>query len=215
VFTSDAGTVFGPVPRILWDKLVAEEVNPDWTLTQALNCLLIETSAGRALVETGVGDRMDERRRAARGVRGPWIVPALEDAGFGADTVDVVAVSHLHFDHAGGLMTADGSRAFPRARIVAQATNGNSLSGTNPRMQASYEQEDLRLAEPWASVGSPDGDERGAARRVGAPDRRTFRAATRRSSFAARTTPSASLATCACVRGARIRGGSRRSTISR
>ena len=70
VFTSDAGTVFGPVPRILWDKLVAEEVNPDWTLTQALNCLLVETPAGRVLVETGVGDRMDERRKSARGVRG-------------------------------------------------------------------------------------------------------------------------------------------------
>jgi glyoxylase-like metal-dependent hydrolase (beta-lactamase superfamily II) len=159
VFTSDAGTVFGPVPRILWDRLVAEEINPDWTLTQALNCLLIETPAGRALVETGVGDRMDDRRRAARGVRGPWIVPALEQAGFGADTVDVVAVSHLHFDHAGGLMAADGSRAFPRARIVAQADEWKFALGTNPRLQASYEQEDLQLAEPWANVGSPDGDE--------------------------------------------------------
>jgi len=159
VFTSDAGTVFGPVPRILWDRLVAEEVNPDWTLTQALNCLLVETPSGRALVETGVGDRMDERRKAARGVRGPWIVPALEEAGFGADTVDVVAVSHLHFDHAGGLMTADGSRAFARARIVAQADEWKFALGTNPRLQASYEQEDLQLAEPWANVGSPDGDE--------------------------------------------------------
>jgi glyoxylase-like metal-dependent hydrolase (beta-lactamase superfamily II) len=159
VFTSDAGTIFGPVPRILWDKLVAEEVNPDWTLTQALNCLLVETPAGRALVETGVGDRMDDRRKAARGVRGPWIVPALEEAGFGADTVDVVAVSHLHFDHAGGLMAADGSRAFPRARIVAQADEWKFALGTNPRLQASYEQEDLLLAEPWANVRSPDGDE--------------------------------------------------------
>ena len=159
VFTSDAGTIFGPVPRILWDNLVAAEVNPDWTLTQALNCLLIETPAGRVLVETGVGDRMDDRRKAARGVRGPWIVPALEQAGFGAETVDVVAVSHLHFDHAGGLITADGARAFPRARIVAQADEWKFALGTNPRLRASYEQEDLQLAEPWANVGSPNGDE--------------------------------------------------------
>jgi glyoxylase-like metal-dependent hydrolase (beta-lactamase superfamily II) len=159
VFTSDAGTVFGPVPRILWDRLVADEINADHTLTQALNCLLIETPAGRVLVETGVGDRMDERRRAARGVRGPWIVPALREAGFEPETVDVVAVSHLHFDHAGGLMTADGDRAFPRARIVAQADEWKFALGTNPRLQASYEQDDLRLAEPWARTGSADGDE--------------------------------------------------------
>ena len=149
-FTSDAGTVFWPVPRILWDRLVADEINPDHTLTQALNCLL---------VETGVGERMDERRRTARGVRGLAILPALRTAGFDPDTVDVVAVSHLHFDHAGGLLTADGSRAFRRARVVAQADEWNFALGTNPRLQASYEQDDLRLAEPWARGGSADGDE--------------------------------------------------------
>jgi glyoxylase-like metal-dependent hydrolase (beta-lactamase superfamily II) len=159
VFTSDAGTVFGPVPRILWDRLVAAEINPDHTLTQALNCLLIETPAGRVLIETGVGNRMDDRRRAARGVRGPWIVPALREAGFDPDSVDVVAVSHLHFDHAGGLMTADGDRAFPRARIVAQADEWKFALGTNPRLQASYEQEDLRLVEPWGREGAAQGDE--------------------------------------------------------
>jgi glyoxylase-like metal-dependent hydrolase (beta-lactamase superfamily II) len=159
VFTSDAGTIFGPVPRILWDRLVATENNPDHTLTQALNCLLVETPAGRVLVETGVGERMDERRATARGVRGPWIVPALRQAGFQPETVDVVAVSHLHFDHAGGLITANGDRAFPRARVVAQAEEWKFALGTNPRLQASYEQDDLRLVEPWGRAGSADGDE--------------------------------------------------------
>ena len=60
-FTSDAGTLLGPVPRSLWERLVADELHPDSTLTQALNCLLVETPAGRVLVETGVGDRLDER----------------------------------------------------------------------------------------------------------------------------------------------------------
>jgi glyoxylase-like metal-dependent hydrolase (beta-lactamase superfamily II) len=158
-FTSDAGTVFGPVPRILWDRLVAAEINPDWTLTQALNCLLIETPAGRVLVETGVGERMDDRHRTARGVRGLAILPALRTAGFEPETVDIVAVSHLHFDHAGGLLTAGGERAFPRARLVAQADEWGFALGTNPRLQASYEQEDLRLVEPWGRDGAAAGDE--------------------------------------------------------
>lgn len=157
-FTSDAGTVFGPVPRMIWDRLVADEINPDATLTQALNCLLVETPSGRALVETGIGTRMDERRAAQRGVRGPWVVPALAEAGFAADSVDVVAVSHLHFDHAGGLLAADGSRAFPRARIVAQQVEWDFALGTNPRLQASYEQAELRLAEEWGRAEAADGD---------------------------------------------------------
>ncbi len=71
----------------------------------------------------------------------------------------MVALSHLHFDHAGGLLTADGGRAFARARIVAQADEWEFALGTNPRLQASYEQADLRLVEPWGRAGSATGDE--------------------------------------------------------
>ena len=158
-FTSDAGTVFGPVPRVMWQRLVEAEINPDNTLNQALNCLLVQTPAGRVLVETGVGERMDEHHRAQRGVTGMPILPALRDAGFDPDSVDVVAVSHLHFDHAGGLLTTDGERAFPRARVVAQVDEWEHALGSNPRLQASYEQADLRLVEPWGRGDAALGDE--------------------------------------------------------
>lgn len=157
-FTSDAGTVFGPVPRTMWQRLVEAELNPDNTLNQALNCLLVDTPSGRVLVETGIGERMDERHRTQRGLTGEPILPSLRAAGFDPGTVDVVAVSHLHFDHAGGLLTADGGRAFPRARVVAQAEEWKFALGSNPRLQASYEQDDLRLVEPWGRPASADGD---------------------------------------------------------
>jgi glyoxylase-like metal-dependent hydrolase (beta-lactamase superfamily II) len=137
---------------------VADEINPDNTLTQALNCLLVETPAGRVLVETGIGERMDERHRAHRGVRGKPILPSLREAGVDPGSIDVVALSHLHFDHAGGLLTADGGRAFPRARIAAQALEWEFALGSNSRLMASYEQDELRLAESWARPASPDGD---------------------------------------------------------
>jgi glyoxylase-like metal-dependent hydrolase (beta-lactamase superfamily II) len=160
VFTSDVGTLFGPVPRILWDRLVTDaDINPDFTLNQALNCLLIQTPAGRVLVETGVGERMDDRKRTNRGVAGNAIVPALQDAGFDPQSIDVVAVSHLHFDHAGGLVRADGSQAFPNARLVAQKREWEFALGTNPRLQASYDQDELRLWEPQGRAGYADGDE--------------------------------------------------------
>jgi glyoxylase-like metal-dependent hydrolase (beta-lactamase superfamily II) len=157
-FRSDAGALFGPVPRLLWDRLVTTEIDGDNRLLQALNCLLIETPAGRVLVETGIGDRLDDKTRSMRGYEGPWIVPALHNAGFDPESVDVVAMSHLHFDHAGGLLAADGSRAFPRASIVAQRAEWEIALGDNPRLVASYVQPELRLVSDWGAEGWADGE---------------------------------------------------------
>ena len=157
-FRTDAGAIFGPVPRLLWDKLVTDELDHDHRLLQALNCLLIETPSGRVLVETGIGDRLDDKARTMRGYDGPWIVPALEQAGFLPESVNVVAMSHLHFDHAGGLLRADGERAFPHARIVAQKAEWEVALGDNPRLVASYVQPELELVRDWGADGWADGE---------------------------------------------------------
>jgi len=157
-FRSDAGTLFGPVPRILWGRLVAEELDHEHRLLQALNCLLIETPAGRVLVETGIGERVDDKTRAMRVYEGPAILPALEAAGFDPATIDLVAMSHLHFDHAGGLLRADGARAFPRASIVAQRAEWEVALGDNPRLVASYVQPELTLVRDWGAQGWVDGE---------------------------------------------------------
>jgi glyoxylase-like metal-dependent hydrolase (beta-lactamase superfamily II) len=157
-FRSDAGTLFGPVPWILWGGLVEDEIDDKRRLLQALNCLLIETPSGRVLVETGIGVRLDDKTRATRGYEGPWIVPALETAGFAPESVNVVAMSHLHFDHAGGLLRADGERAFPHATIVAQQAEWEVALSDNPRLVASYVQPELTLVENWGIQGWVDGE---------------------------------------------------------
>ncbi len=157
-FRSDAGTLFGPVPWVLWGGLVTEEVDDKRRLLQALNCLLIETGSGRVLVETGIGERVDDKTRAMRAYEGPWIATALDSAGFMPETVNVVAMSHLHFDHAGGLLRADGSRTFPYAKIVAQKSEWEVALGDNPRLVASYVQPELRLVETWGKQGWADGE---------------------------------------------------------
>jgi glyoxylase-like metal-dependent hydrolase (beta-lactamase superfamily II) len=157
-FRSDAGTLFGPVPFVLWGRLVEDEIDDSRRLLQALNCLLIETPSGRVLVETGIGERVDDKTRAMRVYEGPWIAAALETAGFLPETVNVVAMSHLHFDHAGGLLRADGSKAFPHATIVAQRAEWEIALGDNPRLVASYVQPELRLVESWGKQGWADGE---------------------------------------------------------
>ncbi len=157
-FRSDAGALFGPVPWSLWGGLVGDEVDEHRRLLQALNCLLIETPAGRVLVETGIGERVDEKTRAMRVYEGPAIVPALSAAGFEPETVDIVAMSHLHFDHAGGLLRADGKRAFPRASIIAQRAEWEVALGDNPRLVASYVQPELALVRDWGAEGWVEGE---------------------------------------------------------
>lgn len=157
-FRTDAGAIFGPAPWVLWNRLVADEIDENHRLLQALNCLLVETPAGRVLVETGIGERLDERGRAWRGYGGEPIVPTLEQAGFDPASVDIVAMSHLHYDHAGGLLRADGSRAFPRARIVAQRAEWEIALSDNPRIVASYDQPELRLVRAWGEEGAADGE---------------------------------------------------------
>ena len=157
-FRTDAGAIFGPVPRLLWNGLVTDELDHDHRLLQALNCLLIETPSGRVLVETGIGDRLDDKTRTMRGYDGPWIVPALEAAGFLPESINVVAMSHLHFDHAGGLLRSDGERAFPHATIVAQKAEWEVALGDNPRLVASYVQPELELVRDWGADGWADGE---------------------------------------------------------
>ncbi len=157
-FRSDAGNLFGPVPYILWRDWAGDEPDDDRRLHQALNCLLIETPAGRVLVETGIGERVSDKVREMRRYQGNAVVPALVNAGFDPTTVDIVALSHLHFDHAGGLLLADGSRAFPRASIVAQRAEWQIALGDNPRLVASYDQPELELVSDWGAEGSIDGE---------------------------------------------------------
>jgi glyoxylase-like metal-dependent hydrolase (beta-lactamase superfamily II) len=157
-FRTDAGAILGPVPWILWRNLAEGELDANRRLLQALNCLLVETPAGRVLIETGIGERLDEKNTAMRDYQGTPIAPALGAAGFDPGSVDVVAMSHLHFDHAGGLLLADGSRAFPRARIVAQRQEWEIALGTNSRLVASYDQPELRLVADWGAEGWAEGD---------------------------------------------------------
>jgi len=157
-FLTDAGVLLGPVPKILWAHLVADEIRDDNRVVQALNCLVVETPAGRVLVETGIGDRVTDKLRVARGYEGPWIGAELERVGIEPESIDRVALSHLHYDHAGGLLRADGSRLFPRATIVAQRAEWEVALSDNMRIAASYDQPELELVRDWGAEGWVDGE---------------------------------------------------------
>src|SRR4029078_2843153 len=99
-----------------------------------------------------------DKVREMRGYEGRPIVTAMEAGGFEPASIDLVVMSHLHFDHAGGLLLASGEKAFPRARIVAQRAEWEIALDDNSRIVASYDQPEIRLARAWGEEGWVDGE---------------------------------------------------------
>ncbi len=142
-FRTDAGALFGPVPRILWEPLVRDELDARDRVWVAANCLLVETGGKRVLVESGLGE-LDEATRTRVGFEGPSVEGALAELGLGPGDIDLVVLSHLHADHAGGIADREGRRRFSEADVVVQAAELDIALRRNARLAAAYDQPRLR-----------------------------------------------------------------------
>jgi glyoxylase-like metal-dependent hydrolase (beta-lactamase superfamily II) len=141
----DGGAMFGVVPKPLWERRIpADERN---RIPLSLRCLLIEHDEGPVLVDTGIGNKEDERFRDIYGVEnvgrhGPTqLEDALHALGYSPADVRMVINTHLHFDHAGGNTVVEGGEvrlAFPNATYVVQQGELEFASRPNERTAASY-----------------------------------------------------------------------------
>ena len=86
----------------------------------AVRPVLVESPHGSVLYDTGFGDADVQRRQKFR-LREPWpLEEQLQELGL-EDAPDIVVLSHLHFDHAGGALRGEGDTEqlrFPSARHV-------------------------------------------------------------------------------------------------
>lgn len=119
----DGGAMFGNAPRALWSGWCPPDSQGRVEL--ACRCFLVEDGARRILLETGVGAFFPPELKARYGVveDSHVLLESLSARGLSAQDIDVVVLSHLHFDHAGGLLraSAPGSEpalAFPRAAVL-------------------------------------------------------------------------------------------------
>jgi glyoxylase-like metal-dependent hydrolase (beta-lactamase superfamily II) len=140
----DGGAMFGNVPRAMWSQWIAPD--GENRIDLACRALLVDELDGKtALFETGIGAFFEPKLRERYGVVEPQhvLLDSLGSAGFGHEDIDVVVLSHLHFDHAGGLLAAwqEGKTAellFPNARFVVGRKCWERALHPHPRDRASF-----------------------------------------------------------------------------
>lgn len=173
-FKLDGGSMFGLVPRVVWSKTVPTD--DKGRIQVQHNCLLLEpvgtplsgqpAAPRRALIETGSGDKLDPKSREIFDLEDRSILDALAEAECPPEDIELVTVSHLHFDHAGGLTrlprpgetpdwTGPGSsgvhgvkRSFPKATIHVQRREWEDALANRSVMTRTYFRDHL---EPVAA----------------------------------------------------------------
>jgi glyoxylase-like metal-dependent hydrolase (beta-lactamase superfamily II) len=155
-FRPDAGGFFGVVPRPLWSRLV--ETDERGRLICRLNLLLIDAGGKRILVETGTGTRMTDKDRDIKGIEGGDPTVALRTVGIDPESIDFVVLSHLHYDHAGGMVNAAGAPNFPRARYVVQRNEVEAAHGDELRLAGVMEVAQLDLVRAAGQLAEVQGE---------------------------------------------------------
>ncbi len=149
----DGGAMFGNAPRAMWAKwLPPDEHN---RIPLACRALLASPLNGKVvLFETGIGAFFEPKMRERFGVveENHVLLESLARAGFSHEDVDVVVLSHLHFDHAGGLLApwregAAPQLLFPNATFVVGAEHWERAKQPHSRDRASFIPELAALLE--------------------------------------------------------------------
>lgn len=141
-FRLDGGAMFGVVPRVLWANVCPPDEHN--RITMNMNCMFIDTGSERVLIETGIGEKWNQKQSAMYGIsrERPFAESLRKIAGVEPDDITIVVNTHLHFDHAGGNTNLNASGeavpAFPNARYFVSRAELEHAELPSERDRASY-----------------------------------------------------------------------------
>ncbi len=144
-FKLDGGAMFGVVPKSIWQKTNTPDENN--MCTWAMRCLLIEDGDQLILIDNGIGNKQSEKFFSYYYLHGDAALDtSLKKAGFGADDITDMFLTHLHFDHCGGGVKKDDDNLqmmFKNARYWSNEDHWQWATQPNPREKASFLKENL------------------------------------------------------------------------
>lgn len=144
-FKLDGGAMFGVVPKTIWNKTNPADENN--LCTWAMRCLLVEDANRLILIDTGIGNKQDERFFSYYYLHGnATLDSSLANLGFNRDDITDVFLTHLHFDHVGGAVLRNGDSltpAFKNATYWSNAQHWDWAVNPNEREKASFLKENI------------------------------------------------------------------------
>ena len=159
-FLLDGGSMFGQVPKSMWEL----NIKPDRKnrIRLGLNCLLVRTPNATILVDTGTGSKRLDKMRDVYGLNGNKLLRELKKLGLTPRDIDVVVLTHLHFDHGGGCTKRDRSGnvlpTFPKAEYLVQRACWDEAMSPNERGRASFVEDDYLPLQEKGNLKLLDGD---------------------------------------------------------
>ena len=156
----DGGNMFGVIPRMMWQRVAPPD--DQHRILLETNCVLVRTPNSIGLIDTGYGGKSLQKIRERYSLEDGAPLPRnLAARGVAPDDIDWVILTHLHFDHAGGLTfrAADGrlQLTFPRARHFVQRNEWEDATGNLPELAGAYFPDDFALLEEAGLLELLDG----------------------------------------------------------
>lgn len=145
LFKLDGGAMHGVVPKQMWNKHNPADENN--MCTWAMRCLLVEEGNRLILIDTGMGNKQDEKFYSHFHPHGDaTLMTSIQQLGFHASDITDVLLTHLHFDHCGGAIIREGEKlipAFSRATYWSNENHWNWAINPNAREKASFLKENI------------------------------------------------------------------------
>lgn len=139
-FWLDAGSMFGIIPRVVWTRWLTPDERGRMPMQQ--NSLLLESSGKLVLIETGIGDKFGAKERDIYTMDDRAIHDALHEIDCDPADIDAVILTHLHFDHAGGLTRLNNGNGpaltFPNAEYIVQRREWEDAIANKSTMHRTY-----------------------------------------------------------------------------
>jgi glyoxylase-like metal-dependent hydrolase (beta-lactamase superfamily II) len=146
-FKLDGGAMFGVVPKSMWHPLYPADENN--MCSWAMRCLLIEEGNRLILIDTGMGNKQNDKFFSHYFMHGDdSLDKSLKAVGYHRDEITDVFLTHLHFDHCGGAIEWNDEKsayrpAFKNAHFWSNAAHWKWATEPNAREKASFLKENI------------------------------------------------------------------------